>query len=142
MTEPVWIDCASVADVGPPEQFAAQASGRHHVVLRFPALGPDEKAALITRLSAALPEHAVFDSGGGLRPAWVTVLPVVPRARVLERRVTGRRDNVSDATAEVVRLQLEYDLGAIDWPRLDSSSEGDETLRAACAVLGLATVPA
>jgi predicted kinase len=61
--------------------------------------------------------------------------------RVLERRVTGRRNNVSDATAEVVRLQLEYDLGAIDWTRLDASGEGDETLQAACALLGLQAVP-
>ena len=40
-----------------------------------------------------------------------------------------------------MRLQLEYDLGAIDWARLDSSGEGDETLQAACALLGVATVP-
>ena len=75
-------------------------------------------------------------AGAPFQGIWLDAAP-----RVLERRVTGRRDNVSDATAEVVRLQLEYDLGAIDWPRLDSSGEGDETLRAACAVLGLATVP-
>jgi hypothetical protein len=75
-----------VADVGAPEQLAAQASGGHHVVLRFPLLQPDEKAALIGRLSAALPEYSVFDSGGGLSPAWVTVMPVVSRARVIERR--------------------------------------------------------
>ena len=86
MTEPVWIDCASVADVRPPEQLGAQASGGHHVVLRFPSLGPDEAAGLIGRLSAALPEHSVFNSSGGLTPARVTIMPVVARARVLERR--------------------------------------------------------
>jgi hypothetical protein len=75
-----------VADVGPPEQLAAQASDRHHVVLRFPSLGPDEVSGLIDRLSAALPEHSVFQSSGGLSPVWVTVRPVVARARVQERR--------------------------------------------------------
>ena len=86
MTQPVWIDCASVADVCPPEQLAEQASGGQHVVLRFPSLRPDEKAALIGRMSAALPEFSVFASGGGLSPAWVPVMPVVAKARVLERR--------------------------------------------------------
>ncbi len=65
MTKPVWIDCGCVADVGPPERLAAQASGGHHVVLRFPSLRPEEKATLIGSLSAALPEFSVFDSGGG-----------------------------------------------------------------------------
>jgi hypothetical protein len=96
LTQPVWIDCASVADVGAPEQLAEQATGGHQVVLRFPSLRPDEKAALIGRLSAALPEFSVFDSGGGLNPAWVTVMPVVPKARVLECR------------AEVLRAIAEY----------------------------------
>jgi hypothetical protein len=96
LTQPVWIDCGSVADVGPPEQLAAQASGGQHVVLRFPSLVPEEKTALIGRLSAALPEFSVFDSGGGLSPAWVTVMPVVARARVLECR------------AEVLRAVSDY----------------------------------
>jgi hypothetical protein len=86
LTQPVWVDCASVADVGPPEQLAAQASGGRHVVLRFPSLRPDEVAGLVGRLSTALPECSIFNSSGGLTPAWVTIMPVVTRARVLERR--------------------------------------------------------
>jgi uncharacterized protein len=88
---------------------------------------PEEREA-IARVAA--------DAGVPFQGIWLDAAP-----RVLERRVTGRRNNVSDATAEVVRLQLEYDLGAIDWPRLDASGEGDETLQAACALLGLETVP-
>jgi hypothetical protein len=85
-----------VADVGSPEQIASQASGGHHVVLRFPSLRPDQKETLIGRLSVALPDYSVFDSGGGLSPAWVTIMPVVPRARVLERR------------AEILRAIADY----------------------------------
>lgn len=55
--------------------------------------------------------------------------------RLLESRVTGRRNNASDATAEVVRLQLSYDLGDIPWQRLDSSGSEEETLSTALAVL-------
>lgn len=96
MTQPVWIDCASVAEVGAPEELSAQASGGRHLVLRFPALDPDEMAALIGRLSAALPEHSVFNSSGGPTPTWITIMPVVTRARVLERR------------GEVLRAVAEY----------------------------------
>ena len=70
------------------------------------------------------------DAGVPFQGLWLDAAP-----RVLEQRVTGRRNNVSDATPEVVRLQLDYDLGVIDWVRLDSSGEGDETLKAALAVL-------
>jgi hypothetical protein len=85
-----------VADVAPPQQLAAMASGGHHVVLRFPSLPQDEKTALIDRLSVALPDFSVFDSGGGLSPAWVTVMAVVARARVQECR------------AEVLRAISDY----------------------------------
>ena len=54
--------------------------------MRFPSLSGAEKAALISRLSAALPEHSVFDSGGGPEYPWITVMPVVARSRVLERQ--------------------------------------------------------
>lgn len=86
MTQPLWIDYASVADVAPPEQLAEQATSGHHVVLRFPSLLPDEESALIRQLSTALPEFSVFNSSGGLKPAWITILPVVQRARVLKHR--------------------------------------------------------
>jgi hypothetical protein len=107
LTEPLWIDCASVADVGPSEQLAAQASGGHHVVLRFPSLHPVEQASLIGRLSAALPEYSVFGSSGGLSPAWVTILPVVPRARVQERRTEVLRA-VADYRRACVALVEQY----------------------------------
>jgi hypothetical protein len=81
LTQPIWLYCASVADIGPADQLAAQASGGHHVVLRLPSLQPDEKAALLARLAAVLPEHSVFDSSVG-----VTIMPVVARSWVLERR--------------------------------------------------------
>ncbi len=35
-------------------------------------------------------------------------------------RVGGRADEASDATAEVVRRQLDYDLGRVSWSRIDA----------------------
>ena len=108
------------------EARQALAAGRS-VIADAVFAGPEEREAIARTASEA---------GVAFQGLWLDAAPPV-----LERRVTGRRKNVSDATAEVVRLQLEYDLGAIDWARLDASGEGDETLQAACALLGLKTVP-
>jgi hypothetical protein len=112
LTQPIWIDCASVADVGPPKQLAAQASAGHHVVLRFPSLRPDEKATLNARLSAALLEFSVFDSGGTLSQAWVTIKPVVATARVLEHRTEVLRA-VADYRLTCSILVAQYRVGTL-----------------------------
>jgi len=58
-------------------------------------------------------------------------------AAVMAERITTRRDNASDATVEIMRQQLGYDLGAIDWPRLDSGGSKAETLRRALTCLSI-----
>jgi hypothetical protein len=84
MSQPVWIDLASADDVGPPASIAARAQRGTHVVLRFPpTLDPREKLELIARLTASLPEHSVFDSGGNGTSTRVTVMPVVSREKVV-----------------------------------------------------------
>lgn len=45
--------------------------------------------------------------------------------RVLKERVTARTGDASDATADVVARQLDYDLGDISWHRLDASGDLD-----------------
>jgi predicted kinase len=84
---------------------------------------PEERAA-IARVAAELgvPFHAI----------WLEASP-----HTLQERVARRRHNVSDATPAVVRMQLDYDLGPLDWPRLDSSADGDATVAAALRLLGL-----
>jgi predicted kinase len=47
---------------------------------------------------------------------------------VLTARVDARRGDASDATAEVVARQLRYDLGRIDWKRVDASGTPEDTL--------------
>ncbi|MBK8176129.1 MAG: AAA family ATPase [Rhodospirillales bacterium] len=84
---------------------------------------PEERAAIaeVARLAGVAFHGIWLNAASGL----------------LEQRVAGRRNNVSDATPEVVRLQLAYDLGDIDWWRLDSSGDATQTLDAACAWLGM-----
>ena len=50
-------------------------------------------------------------------------------AEVMRRRIAGRRRNVSDADAKVLERQLAYDLGPIEWRRIDSSGPREETLK-------------
>lgn len=53
-------------------------------------------------------------------------------------RVTQRRGNASDATAEVARRQAGYELGTMEWQTIDSSGPPEQTLTNACRSLGLA----
>ncbi|MBL6931429.1 MAG: AAA family ATPase [Rhodospirillales bacterium] len=59
---------------------------------------------------------------------------------VMEARVTLRKNNPSDADATVVRLQQSYDLGNIDWTRIDSSGPKPITLEKGLKTLGLSVV--
>jgi len=101
---------------------AALAAG-HAVVADAVWARPEERGAL----SAAAAEAGVAFDG-----LWLEA----PLER-LEERVTGRRGDASDATAEVVRRQTGYDLGEIDWIRLDAGASPDKLRVAARAALGL-----
>jgi uncharacterized protein len=50
-------------------------------------------------------------------------------------RVGGRSGDASDADAAVARTQESYDLGALDWVRVDASGNPDETLARARAAI-------
>jgi predicted kinase len=63
-------------------------------------------------------------------------------AEVMARRVTERQRNVSDADAKILELQLTYDLGRIEWHRVDSSGPRGETQKAGLGLIGLeAAIP-
>ncbi len=59
-----------------------------------------------------------------------------PLAVRLER-VSSRTRNVSDVTVEVAEQQSGYDLGEVAWSKVDSSGRKKETVRQACALLGV-----
>lgn len=52
------------------------------------------------------------------------------------QRVDARRGDASDADAAVVERQEEYDLGGLDWLRIDASGTPEQTLERARAALG------
>jgi uncharacterized protein len=44
------------------------------------------------------------------------------------KRVGQRKGDASDATPEIAALQERYELGALDWARIDASGTPDQTL--------------
>ncbi len=103
------------------EARAALAAG--YAVIADAVFGKPEERAAIARVAE--------DAGVPFQALWLQA-----PAAVLEERVTRRKMNASDATAEVVRLQLSYDLGPIDWPRLDTQAATEVVLADARRRLG------
>jgi aminoglycoside phosphotransferase family enzyme/predicted kinase len=89
--------------------------------------------------------HAVIADAVFARPAQREAIAAVAAGRgvpfcglwleaapqILERRVGGRRADVSDATVAVLRRQLVYDIGRLGWTRVDAGGEEAEVLAAA-----------
>lgn len=84
---------------------------------------PEEREAI---------ERVAEEAGVPFHGLWLEA-PV----EVMEERVTHRHRNVSDATAWVVRLQLEHDTGEIRWSRLCTAGAKEEILAEALRMLGL-----
>jgi hypothetical protein len=81
MTQPLRVNCPSIADVPPAERLDELATDEQHVVLQFPPTVLTEpngttKESLVARLQAALPDCCVFESGGDQNSRWVTVMRV------------------------------------------------------------------
>ena len=53
----------------------------------------------------------------------------------MKTRIAQRTGDASDGTAEVVDKQLAYDLGAIEWSRIDASGTPEETYECAMRVM-------
>lgn len=56
-------------------------------------------------------------------------------AEVLMSRVASRSQDASDATPQIVSRQLTYELGDLDWTRIDASGTPEDTFRNACEIL-------
>jgi len=97
------------------------AAGRA-VILDAVYARPAERAAV---------ETMAKDMGVPFTGLWLKAPP-----RVLVERVTQRSKDASDATAPVVREQLEYDLGDMTWARIDAAHDLATTAERARAILG------
>jgi aminoglycoside phosphotransferase family enzyme/predicted kinase len=69
-------------------------------------------------------------TGAQLTAFWLDAPP-----DVLLQRVSARKNDASDATPQVVQRQMSYDLGVLEWTRLDASGTPEETLCTAMSYL-------
>jgi uncharacterized protein len=93
----------------------------HSVIMDATYLKEADRAAL-----AALAEQA----GASLEGLWLEA-PV----RILAARVTARKNDASDADAQVVEAQIANAVPPLFWTRIDASGDPDAILREASAVL-------
>ena len=63
---------------------------------------------------------------------WLEAAPDIMRARV-----DARTGDVSDADSKVVDMQLTYEIGTVDWHRIDAGGTAENTYRQAAKVLKL-----
>ncbi|WP_106754040.1 AAA family ATPase [Pannonibacter carbonis] len=99
---------------------AALAAG-HSVILDAVYAKPEERAAVAALANAMELPFTGF---------WLEADPAV-----LKARVTARKGDASDATAEIVARQLSYDLGPMDWVVLPGGADKATTLAAARAAM-------
>ena len=121
----------------PPEAYSPEASAKvyrtleetlqsvlasgHSAVFDAVFAKPDERAAA---------EDIAARVEGGFTGLWLTASP-----EVLKARVSDRKDDASDATADVVDIQLGYDLGDMTWAQVDAGGSAQETAARALKVL-------
>jgi aminoglycoside phosphotransferase family enzyme/predicted kinase len=103
------------------------AASGHAVIVDAVFAGEEERSAV----AAAAREAGVAFAGVWLQG---------PAAQ-LEARIAARRGDASDATVEVLRRQLAYDLGSVAWHRIDAVGKPEEVARAAAAALGPSAPP-
>ncbi len=93
----------------------------HSVIVDAVFAGPGER------------EHIAAAAQASSAPFYPLFLVASLDVRVA--RVSARRHDASDADADILRRQQSYDLGALDWPRIDASGTLEQTLAAARAAL-------
>jgi len=99
-------------------------SAGHSVIADAVFTRPAERAAIAA---------VAHDLGLRFDGIWLQAAPAT-----LSERVTARRDDASDADAEVVARQLSYDTGKIDWRRLEAGGLSDDIVNCAAEALEIA----
>lgn len=107
----------------PPEAYTPKASAAVYAALgRQAAAGLAAGQSVIVDAVFAKPQEreaiaqVAREAGVAFHGLWLEA-----GATVMKSRVAARRGDASDATVEVVERQLTYDLGPIDWPRLEAA---------------------
>lgn len=97
--------------------------GGHAAVADAVFARPDQRDAI---------EQVARAAGVPFRGLWLFTPP-----DLAADRIKGRKANVSDATVDVLHQQLNYDLGAIAWPQVQTGGSKVKALADGRAALGL-----
>lgn len=119
-----YTDAATERVYGTLLDKAGRALAAGHGVVVDAVYGRPEERNRLEELAAS--------AGVPLKGLWLTAPP-----QILMQRVAGRRHDASDATVDVVRMQLGYDLGQLSpaWKIIDAGRDAQATARDAEAAL-------
>jgi predicted kinase len=101
----------------------ALAAG-YGVIIDAVSARPAQRAAI---------EAVATQAGVPFHGFWLTA-----SQQVMLQRIEARCGDASDANRDVLLRQLDYDLGAMTWTRIDASSEIEATAHAICRAAGVA----
>jgi len=123
----------------PPEAYTLEASQQVYQALddTIQAVLAAGHSAIFDAVFAAEAERVHIAKvaarvEAGFKGLWLTAPP-----DVLKERVSARAGDASDATADVVDLQLGYDLGRMTWTQIDAGADKDTTIERARQCLSL-----
>jgi predicted kinase len=113
----------------PAEAYTAQASQAVYQALcdRAQELLAEGQAVILDAVFARLYEREAVEQTADQANVPFAGLWLEATAEVAQTRITTRVRNASDATPEVLKAQLDYDLGPMTWPRIDSSGAKSDT---------------
>jgi uncharacterized protein len=122
----------------PPSAYAREVTARVYAVIadkarRAVAAG---HSAIVDAVFAHASERAVMRQSAEALGVLFHGLFLDADLATRIARVSARRHDASDADAAVARSQESYDLGALDWARIDGSGTPEQTLALALIAVG------
>ena len=93
----------------------------HSVIVDAVFARVEERAAI---------RNVAANAGVNFDGIWLVAEPAIA-----EQRISRRSNDASDATVDILHQQLGYDIGAIDWPKIESSANLIDVMRSISEIL-------